>query len=227
MCRLTPLALSVALAKREVAGRAHPSNQAMEQLLPFVRQTARRIHGRYSALSRQSATDFVSAAPALVWSRIDHFADWFHTQLPENERLDESKDFFAAWCYRELNFRYLDAGRAQKAQRRHLVLDEHDSPAAAETEEPFSLGPVDAAQLAEWDALDGVILFVLSGAWAIVPEEARRRWLAKLKVNDELKAEAIARAPRGRRRTMLAHALSVSRDVIYQRWLRMKKKHLL
>jgi hypothetical protein len=124
MTRLTPLAITVAQAKRigsDASTRA--ANLAMADLTPFIRETARRIHGRYFSLQRQLASDFINQSPALIWSRIENFQDWYQQELPADAKSQDEKDFFAAWCYRELHYRYLDAGRAQKAAPRAMALE--------------------------------------------------------------------------------------------------------
>src|SRR5688500_2594073 len=80
-----PPALTVALATRQessadppcvrappavassgaVSGRKKPEF-AMADLAPFIRETARRVHGRYYSLHRQAAMDFIAQSPALV-----------------------------------------------------------------------------------------------------------------------------------------------------------------
>ena len=101
MSRLTPLALTVAQAKRQgrPAARGNgEADRAMETLAPFIKETAQRTHGRYYSLRRQLASDFVSHAPAMVWNRIEHFEDWYYQELPAAARSGEqAKDFFAAW----------------------------------------------------------------------------------------------------------------------------------
>ncbi len=273
MSRLTPLALTVAQAKRSVApalGHAdhgpppglvdaraardsaraavrEPSrhaapreaNAAMETLAPFVRETAQRIHGRYYALKRQSAQDFVQMSPALIWSRIDHFEDWYYRELPANVRAqgaveggEGSKDFFAAWCYRELNFRYLDFGRAARAQPKAVALDSTadlaDTRAAVDAPSvyDFSLSEGEARSLRDWDPLDGVILFCLAGQWTQVPQSVWADWLEELGLRQPFPPGEFVDAPRPRKRMRLAEALQVSRDVIFQRWHRLKKKYL-
>src|SRR5256885_5044764 len=102
MSRLTPLALTVAQAKRQGGRPAREADQAMETLSPFIQETAQRIHGRYYSLRRQLASDFVSHSPALVWTRIEHFLDWYYNELPATARqeqsLEEGKGFFASLC---------------------------------------------------------------------------------------------------------------------------------
>jgi hypothetical protein len=122
MSRLTPLALTVAQAKRQ-GQPAREADRAMQTLSLFIKETAQRIHGRYYSLRRQLASDFVSHSPSLVWTRIEHFEDWYYQELPSDARAEQSKDFFAAWCYRELHFRYLDVGRGQKSSPKVKALD--------------------------------------------------------------------------------------------------------
>ncbi|HYE20822.1 MAG TPA: hypothetical protein VEA69_20415 [Tepidisphaeraceae bacterium] len=257
MSRLTPIALTVARAKRAgVASTTDPPadlgatevalpvavmpkrdvNAAMEVLAPFVRETAQRIHGRYFALKRQTAQDFVQMAPALIWSRIEHFADWYYQELPAEVRAegarDGGKDFFAAWCYRELNFRYLDFGRAAKAEPKAQALG--DAPDVADHRAPidqpsvydFALSPEQADALKGWDPLDGVILFCLAGHWSQVPPAVWEAWLDELGLGGPFPPAEFVDAPRPKKRLRLAEALHVSRDVIFQRWHRLKKKYL-
>jgi hypothetical protein len=250
MSSLTPLALTVALAKRQEGGTDPPrvsaaaaprrkAQFAMADLSPFIRETARRVHGRYYSLHRQAAADFIAQAPALVWSRIEHFDSWYHTELPASARKDSAKDFFAAWCYRELHYRYLDACRQQKAQPRVAALEFANQLADSRAQpielgasaEPasvydFSLSSGEAEQLGDWDPLDGVILFCLAGHWSQVPAGTWDSWLDELGLAAPFPPDDFVDAPRPKRRTLLADALGVSRDVIYQRWLRLKKKYL-
>jgi hypothetical protein len=231
MSRLTPLALTVAQAKRH--GRpARDADRAMESLAPFIKETAQRIHGRYYSLRRQLASDFVSHAPALVWTRIEHFEDWYYQELPPAVRTEQAKDFFAAWCYRELHFRYLDCGRGQKAEPKVKALDgsadlaDYRAPADEPSVYDFALTPGDAADLATWDPLDGVILFALAGQWSQVPEPTWARWLDELSLKPPFPPPEFEAAPKVKRRACLADALHVSRDVIFQRWHRLKDKYL-
>ena len=268
MSRLTPLALTVASAKRygdpstrprgapltvptvearvavetpvAAAAPSRPSgrdaNAAMETLAPFVRETAQRIHGRYYALKRQTAQDFVAMAPALIWSRIEHFADWYYQELPAAVRAegnqDGGKDFFAAWCYRELNYRYLDFGRAAKAEPKAHALDgapdvaDHRSNPDEPSVYDFNLSESEADALRDWDPLDGVILFCLAGHWSQVPPAVWEAWLDELGREPPFPPPEFVDAPRPKKRMRLAEALHVSRDVIFQRWHRLKKKYL-
>ena len=256
MSSMTPLALTVALAKRQdlapAAGAGPPraaaptvrrrtAEFAMADLTAFIRETARRVHGRYYSLHRQAAADFISQSPALVWSRIEHFDSWYHTELPAAARKEAAKDYFAAWCYRELHFRYLDFCRAQKAQPKVQALefanelaDPRGGSASATLDaapEPasiydFALSPGEAEQLREWDPLDGVILFCLAGHWSQVPADVWDAWIDELGLEAPFPSAEFVEAARPKRRTLLADELGVSRDVIYQRWLRLKKKYL-
>ena len=257
MSSLTPLALTVALAKRQESSADPPfvrsapvstgavsrkkAQFAMADLASFIRETARRVHGRYYSLHRQTAMDFIAQSPALVWSRIEHFDSWYHTELPASARKDSAKDFFAAWCYRELHYRYLDFCRQQKALPKVQALEFADALAdarasdvcesAGASAEPasvydFSLSEGDAEQLREWDPLDGVILFCLAGQWSQVPAPIWDAWLDELALDGDFPPAHFVEAARPQRRTLLAEALGVSRDVIYQRWLRLKKTYL-
>jgi len=233
MSRLTPLALTVAQAKRHGGSAAREADRAMETLAPFIKETAQRIHGRYYSLRRQVASDFVSHSPTLVWTRIEHFADWYYQELPSAVRAEEAKDYFAAWCYRELHFRYLDCGRGQKAEPKVKGLDSTGDLADHRTavDEPsvydFALSEREWAQVHEWDPLDGVILFTLAGQWSQVPAELWRDWLAELGLKPPFPPPEFEEAPRVKRRACLAEALHVSRDVIFQRWHRLKDKYLV
>ena len=265
MSSLTPLALTVALAKRQACesgadpprvaagarqavAKAPPvprrkAEFAMADLSPFIRETARRVHGRHYSLHRQTAADFIAQSPALVWSRIEHFESWYHTELPASARRDSDKDFFAAWCYRELHYRYLDFCRQQKAQPKVAALEfaeqladlkaqpvgvgaDAGASAGPASVYDFSLSSGEAEQLAEWDALDGVILFTLAGQWSQVPAGTWDGWLDDLGLVPPFPPEDFVEAARPKRRTLLAEALGVSRDVIYQRWLRLRKKYV-
>lgn len=237
MSRLTPLALTVAQAKRHgqpTRGGHGDADRAMEVLAPFIKETAQRIHGRYYSLRRQLASDFVSHAPAMVWNRIEHFEDWYYQELPAAARSDEAgKDFFAAWCYRELHFRYLDTGRGQKAEPRVKALEgassdlaDHRSAVDEASVYDFDLSHSEAQQLAEWDPLDGVILFALAGQWSQVPGELWQTWLAELSLKPPFPPPEFVAAPRTKRRAVLADSLNISRDVIFQRWHRLKDKYL-
>jgi hypothetical protein len=262
MSSLTPLALTVALAKRQASesgadpprvaagarltqlAKAPPVSRrkaefAMADLSPFIRETARRVHGRHYSLHRQTAADFIAQSPALVWSRIEHFESWYRTELPASAKKDAAKDFFAAWCYRELHYRYLDFCRQQKAQPKVAALEfaeqladvkshrvEVGATAAPASVYDFSLSAGEAEMLSEWDALDGVILFSLAGQWSQVPVGTWDGWLDELGLVPPFPPEDFVEAARPRRRTLLAEALGVSRDVIYQRWLRLRKKYV-
>jgi hypothetical protein len=236
MSRFTPLALAVAQAKRLGGRPAREADHAMLTLAPFITETARRIHGRYYSLRRQLASDFVSHSPAMVWNRIEHFEDWYYQELPPAVR-DEgpAKDFFAAWCYRELHFRYLDAGRGQKAEPKVAPLDnsaaadvaDHRSEPDAPSVYDFDLAPDEVARLRdEWDPLDAVILFALGGQSSQVPAELWQHWLAALSLKPPFPPPEFEAAPKVKRRAVLADALHVSRDVIFQRWHRLKGKYL-
>lgn len=216
------------------AGAARPldADRAMAALAPFVRETAQRIHGRYYALRKQCAADFVSQAPALVWARIDHFEQWYYSELPPEARAQAEKDYFAAWCYRELNFRYLDFGRAQKAEPRAKPLDSTGDVAdtRAPADEPSvydcSLSAAEQDLLRRWDPLDGLILFCLAGQWQQVPADIWEQWTRDVGVAPPFPPSTFVDAPKTRKRAQLAEALGVSRDVIFQRWHRLKKKYL-
>ena len=168
----------------------------------------------------------------MVWTRIEHFEDWYYQELPSTARAEEAKDFFAAWCYRELHFRYLDVGRVQKGEPKtrglEATADVADHRSAVDEASPydFDLGESESQALEEWDALDGVILFTLAGQWSQVPESLWRKWMAELDLEPPFPPPEFVDCPRVKRRSFLADALGVSRDVIFQRWHRLKKKYL-
>lgn len=230
MHQLTPIALAVAQAKC-LAAHSPKVDRDMADLAPLIRETAQRIHSRHYALQRQLAADFIAHAPALIWSRIEHFQTWYFQELPVEVRSAKEKDFFAAWCYRELHFRYLDLGRQQRSAPRHAPLDatgEFADTREAGVTSPydFALSPLEAQQLSDWDPLDGVILFCLAGHWEQVPPRLWSRWLDELSLAAPFPPQSFVDAPRPQRRACLAQALHVSRDVIFQRWHRLKKKYL-
>ena len=148
-------------------------------------------------------------------------------KLPPDVRADPTKDWFAAWVRTELGYRYLDAGRGQGAEGRAVTLDEHAASAPEPTpgdEGEFRLGPADVQRLRRWDPLDAVLLFTLGGQWHQVPADVWDSWLAALGLTPPFPSEAFTAAAHSKKRTVLAADLGVSRDVIYQRWLRLKKR---
>lgn len=231
MSRLTPLALTVAKAKRH-GEPAREADRAMQTLSLFIKETAQRIHGRYYSLRRQLASDFVSHSPSLVWTRIEHFEDWYYQELPSDARAEQSKDFFAAWCYRELHFRYLDVGRGQKSAPKVKALEstsdlpDHRAPADEPSIYDFSLSEGEWEALRDWDPLDGVILFSLAGQWTQVPAELWKHWLDELSLKPPFPPPEFVESQRVKRRAVLAQSLHISRDVIFQRWHRLKEKYL-
>ena len=233
MSEWTQLALKVAKASEDatVRGWTHEAEQAMLQLSRFITQTARRVHaGHGGALRPQNAADFVSAAPGLVWKKLPNFLGWYERELDPVTRESAGKDFFAAWCYRELEYRYLDHGRTQAAEDRDRAvrtsewLADPKAVAVDEEDGEFSLSPAEARKLASWDALDGVILFCLAGQWDKVPQPVWDGWVSSLGFGHGFPPTEFVSAPPRLKRQALASALGVSRDVIYQRWLRLKRK---
>ena len=226
MGRWTELALKVANAKR--VGRSLDSDLAMAELEPFVAQTARRIHhGQHGTLRQQRAVDFIAMAPAMVWGKIEKFEQWYDRELDTEARADASKEWFSAWCRVELRFRYLDQGRAQADEQRLLSLADSGPVADKNADEPgesreLELGADDIRRLESWDALDGVIIFSLTHQWDKVPAGLWKQWLTELGVLEPFPPDQYIKAVKLKKRAALAEALGVSRDVIYQRWLRLK-----
>jgi len=168
-------------------------------------------------------------APAMVWKKIEKFEAWYERELSPELRANPPKDWFAAWCYVELRYRYLDAGRDQADEHKVQTLTAHSPIAGRLTggDEPpadFELAAEELGRVQQWDALDGVILFSLTGQWDKVPAELWRQWLDRLELREPFPPDAFIQAPKTKRRAALAEALGVSRDVIYQRWLRLKQK---
>jgi hypothetical protein len=228
MVRWTELALEVARSKD--LGGTPAGERAMAELAPFVAQTARRIHAAHASLRRQRALDFVAMAPAMVWKKVEKFREWYDRELSPETKANPPKDFFAAWCYVELRYRYLDARRRQAREQNVYAL----SPFGAETIQPVSsllgtapaleLTPRDVDRVRGWDPLDGVMVFCLTGQWDKLPPALWRHWLECLNLPTAFPPPAFTSAPRSQRRTVLAALLGVSRDVVYQRWLRLKRK---
>jgi hypothetical protein len=231
MFRWTELALEVARAKS--AGGNPKGDRAMADLSPLITQTARRIHAAHASLRRQRALDFVAMSPALVWRKIEKFVEWYDRELTPETRASPTKDFFAAWCYVELRYRYLDAGREQGDERKVRSLNPAASIAGrlaggdvvTEDDEPtadFDLSPDEVDRIKAWDPLDAVILFCLTGQWDKVPADVWRGWLEQLSLTEPFPPDTFLRSPKTKKRAVLADLLNVSRDVIYQRWLRLK-----
>lgn len=227
MGRWTELALKLAQTKR--LGTGGPEADAvMRELAPLANQTARRVHAAYASLRKQRAADFIATAPALVWKKIERFEEWYLRELSPEDRARAVKEYFSAWCYVELRYRYLDAAREQSEEQRLLSLAP-DRPIAdprseADDEEPFELPPEEMARVREWDPLDGVILFCLTGLWDRLPAGLWTSWLERLGVEEPFPPQEYLRAPNTKKRAVLAAALNVSRDVIYQRWRRLKTR---
>lgn len=234
MARWTELALAAATAKRtqdRVGG-----NFAMSELAPVAVRTARRIHATYASLRRQRAADFVAMAPTLVWNKVEKFEQWYFGKLSDAQRADPTKDWFSAWCYTELHYRYLDQGRDQADEQVTYSLSPGGGdaiggyhPAGAndggdDDAGGFALTGEDLARVRGWGALDGVILFCLTGQWDKVPADLWSAWLAELDLRPPFPPVHYLQAPRTKKRAVLASLLHVSRDVIYQRWLRLKRK---
>jgi hypothetical protein len=227
MARWTELALIVANAKK--LGGTREGELAMQDIAPFITQTARRIHATHASLRRQRAADYVAMAPAMVWKKIEKFEAWYERELSPELRANPPKDWFAAWCYVELRYRYLDAGRDQADEQKVRTLTANSPVAGRLTsgEDPpadFELAAEELGRVQTWDALDGVILFSLTGQWDKVPPELWKQWLDRLKLAEPFPPDDFVQAPKTKRRAALAEALGVSRDVIYQRWLRLKQK---
>jgi hypothetical protein len=164
----------------------------------------------------------------MVWAKIENFEEWYMTKLPADVRADPSKDWFTAWVRTELGFRYLDAGRGQGSAAKSVSLDEQAMGTAApevdEADEEFHLTPEQAQSLRRWDPLDGIILFALADHWHQVPREIWQGWLTALGITGDFPSDAFKAASHAKKRSVLADDLGVSRDVIYQRWLRMKRR---
>ena len=227
MGRWTELALKVAVAKR--VGGTPEGDRAMTELEPFIVQTARRIHhGQHGTLRKQRALDFIAMAPALVWAKMEKFEQWYDRELTPTARADATKEWFSAWCRVELRYRYLDQGRSQAEEQRLHSLADGNAVADDRAEEPgapaggFELAPEDVERIKGWDPLDGVILFTLTDQWDKVPADLWRHWLDQLGLEEPIPPAAYLQAPKLKKRAVLADALGVSRDVIYQRWLRLK-----
>lgn len=223
----TELALKLAEAKRLGGGAG--ADLAMRELSPLVTQTARRVHASYGSLRKQRAADYVAQAPVLAWKKIERFEEWYLRELTPEDRARGVKEYFSAWCYVELRYRYLDAAREQSEEQRVLPLAP-DRPIAdprSEVEEDgdaFELPPEELDRVRNWDPLDGVILFCLTGLWDQLPAGLWTSWLERLGIEEPFPPEAYLRANAGKKRAALADALNVSRDVIYQRWRRLKTR---
>ena len=233
MSRWTELALIVANAKK--LGGTREGDRAMQEIAPFITQTARRIHATHASLRRQRAADFIAMAPALVWKKIEKFEAWYERELTPELRADAPKDWFAAWCYVELRYRYLDQGRDQADEMKVRSLTANAPIAGrlvggdmvADGDEPaaeFDLPAEDLGRVKGLDPLDAVILFCLTGQWDKVPADVWDGWLGRLGVSRPFPPTTFVQAPKTKRRAVLAEALNISRDVIYQRWLRLKQK---
>lgn len=227
MGRLTELALKLAQAKR--LGDTAEADLVMRELQPLASQTARRVHAAYASLRKQRAADFLAVAPALIWKKIERFEEWYLRELSEADRIRAAKEYFAAWCYVELRYRYFDAAREQSEEQRLLSLAP-DRPIADpryerdDEDEEFELPPEELRRVREWDPLDGVVLFCLTGLWDRLPPGLWTSWLERLGIEEPFPPEEYLRAPSTRKRAVLAASLNVSRDVIYQRWRRLKAR---
>jgi hypothetical protein len=227
MGRWTELALKLAQAKR--VGNLADADAVMRELQPLASQTARRVHAAYASLRKQRAADFLAVAPTLIWKKIERFEEWYLRELSVEDRARAAKEYFAAWCYVELRYRYFDAAREQSDEQRVLSLAP-DRPIADprykrdEQDEEFELPPEELRRVRQWDPLDGVVLFCLTGLWDRLPPGLWTRWLEQLGIEEPFPPEEYLRAPSTRKRAVLAASLNVSRDVIYQRWRRLKAR---
>src|SRR4051812_40166440 len=161
MARWTELALIVANAKK--LGGTREGELAMQEIAPFITQTARRIHAAHASLRRQRAADFVAMAPALVWKKMEKFEAWYERELSPELRAEPPKDWFAAWCYVELRFRYLDQGRDQADEQRvrslttaspvagRLVAGDMVGADEVSSAPEFELGQDDMGRVKAWD----------------------------------------------------------------------------
>ena len=223
----TELALKLAEAKR--LGVRADADLALRELSPLVVQTARRIHASYGSLRKQRAADFLAQAAVLVWKKIERFEEWYQRELTPEDRVRGAKEYFSAWCYVELRYRYLDTAREQSEEQRILPLAP-DRPIAdpkSEIEDEgdaFELPAEELERVRNWDPLDGVILFCLTGLWDQLPPGLWTSWLERLGIEEPFPTDAYLRAPSVKKRAALADALNVSRDVIYQRWRRLKAR---
>ena len=100
-----------------------------------------------------------------------------------------------------------------------------------EADQPFESGTgLTTLFEGEWALLLSATLSVLWALWGasfladFVPAELWRQWLDRLELREPFPPDAFIQAPKTKRRAALAEALGVSRDVIYQRWLRLKQK---
>jgi hypothetical protein len=223
----TELALKLAQAKR--LGIAAEADFAMRELSVLITQTARRIHASYGSLRKQRAADFVAQAPTLVWKKIERFEEWYQRELSPQDHALAAKEYFSAWCYVELRYRYLDNAREQSDEQRMLSLspDRTIADPRSETDDDndaFELPPEELERVRNWDPLDGVILFCLTGLWDQLPAGLWTSWLERLGIEEPFPPEDYLRAPAQKKRAALAAALNVSRDVIYQRWRRLKNR---
>ena len=228
MGRWTELALKLAQAKR--LGEFAQADAVMRELAPLASQTARRVHAAYASLRKQRAADFLAIAPALIWKKIERFEEWYLRELSESDRARAAKEYFAAWCYVELRYRYFDAAREQSDEQRILSLAP-DRPIAdprwqrdQDDNDEFELPPEELDRIREWDPLDGVVLFCLTGLWDRLPAGLWTHWLEQLGIEEPFPPEEYLRAAGTRKRAVLAASLNVSRDVIYQRWRRLKAR---
>jgi hypothetical protein len=228
MGRWTELALKLAQAKR--LGEFAQADAVMRELAPLASQTARRVHAAYASLRKQRAADFLAIAPALIWKKIERFEEWYLRELSESDRARAAKEYFAAWCYVELRYRYFDAAREQSDEQRLLSLAP-DRPIAdprwqrdQDDNDEFELPPEELERIREWDPLDGVVLFCLTGLWDRLPAGLWTSWLEQLGIEEPFPPEEYLRAAGTRKRAVLAASLNVSRDVIYQRWRRLKAR---
>jgi len=227
MTQFTEMALKVAESKQSGASAA--GDQTMRMLVPLITQTARRIHASKGMLRQQAAHDFATEAPSLVWKRIHKFRTWYFSH-EEQVRRDPSKEWFLAWCYTELHYRYLD-WRRHEGRECHLYLrgdeeiaDKFRAASAPDSAADSSMPSEDLQLVLDCNALDGVIFCCLTGQWANVPAGTWNAWLADLSLAAPFPPPEFLRAEPSQRRARLISVLGISRDVLYQRWRRLKLK---
>src|SRR5256885_16474119 len=80
-----------------------------------------------------------------------------------------------------------DAGRDQADEQKVRTLTANSPitgrlPGGDEPQVEFELAAEDLGRVQTWDALDGVILFSLTGQWDKVPAELWKQWLDRLEV---------------------------------------------
>jgi len=222
----TELALKVAESRR--LGATAEGDAAMRLLTPLAIQTARRIHAAMNRLHRQAALDFAAEAATLIWNRIEHFETWYYGKLSDADRNNPTRDWFLAWSYSELRYRYLDWGRRQAVEsHQYLNGDEtltDDQRLASEPADDADaeIPGLDLERILGFSALDGVILCCLTGQWDRIPAQAWNRWRAELRLEMPFPPADFLTARPVKRRAILTAKLGITRDVLYQRWRRLK-----